>query len=142
MFYKQKEKLTLAVLWFLYLHQTILLIIPIQHQKNILKPLSTKKTLGFYIPDTLNGSLKNGWLAALPTDPPPSGSKEEEDRGFNNVTVGIGSISSLDVPEEMPEAASKNDEKKHHGFFSTPLRTLNTTDLYKMCCCFFSKLPV
>ena len=29
--------------------------------------------------------------------------QEEEDRGFNNVTVGIGSISSLDVPEEMPE---------------------------------------
>jgi len=29
--------------------------------------------------------------------------QEEEDRGFNNVTVGIGSISSLDVPDEMPE---------------------------------------
>lgn len=29
--------------------------------------------------------------------------QDEEDRGFNTVSVGIGSISSLDVPGEMPE---------------------------------------
>ena len=32
-------------------------------------------------------------------------SQDEEDRGFNTVSVGIGSISSLDVPGEMPEAS-------------------------------------
>ena len=31
--------------------------------------------------------------------------QDEEDRGFNTVSVGIGSISSLDVPDEMPEAS-------------------------------------
>ena len=120
MFYKQKEKLTLAVLWFLYVHQTILILIPIQHQKKILKPRSTKKILP-YIFVTLNGSKKKtaGWLRSQPTQPTPP-VKEEEDRGFNNVTVGIGSISSLDVPEEMPEAASKKRQKKTPCiFFST-----------------------
>ena len=30
--------------------------------------------------------------------------QEEEDRPFGSVSVGIGSISSLDVPEDLPEA--------------------------------------
>ena len=116
MFYKQKEKLTLAVLWFLYVHQTILILIPIQHQKKILKPLSIKKILP-YIFVTLNGSLKKTAGCAPNRPNRPSGSKEEEDRGFNNVTVGIGSISSLDVPEEMPEAPPKKRPKKKHPCF-------------------------
>ena len=66
----------------------------IQHQiKCYLTPLSTQKIwLGF-----------SSFLAATSSDP-----QEEEDRGFNNVTVGIGSISSLDVPDEMPEALIRN----------------------------------
>ena len=35
---------------------------------------------------------------------PIQSGQDEEYRGFNTVSVGIGSISSLDVPE-MPEAA-------------------------------------
>lgn len=33
--------------------------------------------------------------------------QEEEDRTFGSVSVGIGSISSLDVPDEMPEARAR-----------------------------------
>ena len=140
MFYKQNEKLTLAVLWFLYVHQTILILIPIQHPKKSSSHVPPKKyCLRFRA--FLNGSLKKR-LAALPTDPsdPPEVRRKKIVASTTSRWASAPLVPSMSR-RRCPRRGPRKRRKKHTMFFlsDTFSHPLNTTD-FKMC--FFFKTAV